>query len=75
MEEKEYAPRGRGADEEFLCEVCGAEREETANFCRNCGSKIQEVCNCPFLGKAYNCGMQKCPGYGIRKIIKDQADS
>lgn len=74
MEEKKNAPQERGAEETLICEICGTGNGETANFCKICGTKLKDICTCPFLKKTYNCGEQKCPGYGVRRRIKDQAD-
>lgn len=47
------------------CKSCGAECGERANFCRKCGTKLREVCDCPIKKEPYNCGQEKCPGYKL----------
>lgn len=47
------------------CTYCGSENLEHANFCRKCGSKLKEVCNCWIKKEPYNCGQVKCPGYRL----------
>lgn len=54
------------------CPVCHAEVPEQANFCRNCGTKIREVCECWIKKEPYNCGQEKCPGYRI--FQKDKSE-
>lgn len=50
------------------CEACGKENKETANFCKYCGSKLKEVCNCWIKKDNYNCGESSCPGYGLFRL-------
>lgn len=47
------------------CKSCGKEIGIEANFCKFCGVKQHDVCNCGFLNKQYNCGHEKCPGTKI----------
>ena len=47
------------------CRFCGAENDDAANFCRMCGKKQREICNCGIKKKPYNCGQEKCPGYRL----------
>jgi len=47
------------------CKSCSAECGEQANFCRRCGAKLWEVCNCHIKKEPYNCGQDQCPGYGL----------
>lgn len=56
----------------LICPHCGYHAPVSANFCKSCGAKLNEVCNCPFLKKPHNCGKQACPGY---KIVLDDIRS
>jgi len=58
------------------CSNCDAENIERThdnphvpymplNFCRQCGVKLVETCECWIKDKPYNCGHSKCPGYGL----------
>ena len=49
----------------MICKTCGYENREEGNFCRKCGSKLMEVCDCPIKKEPYNCGQDKCPGYNL----------
>ena len=52
------------------CPVCGADNVDAANFCRSCGAKLREVCNCWIKKEPYNCGQCKCPGYRLFQMEK-----
>lgn len=45
------------------CKSCGTKNIEKANFCKYCGKKLKEVCNCWVKKEPYNCGNEECPGY------------
>ncbi|MGI6500333.1 MAG: hypothetical protein ACOX1S_05485 [Anaerostipes sp.] len=48
------------------CKKCKNENSEKENFCKNCGAKSKEICNCWVLKKDnYNCGESSCPGYAL----------
>lgn len=53
------------------CLSCGGQNQKDANFCRECGMKLKETCNCWVNKKDnYNCGESSCPGYGLFRLIK-----
>lgn len=57
------------------CPHCGNTVAET-NFCSMCGGKLVMECDCPFLGKHFNCGHAKCPGVGIHiKLLRRQREA
>lgn len=57
------------------CPHCNAIVDK-GNFCSDCGKKMVEVCECRFLHRPYNCGSDKCPGFGIfPKLIKAKSSS
>ena len=48
------------------CPKCGHESSDGDNFCKDCGSKLKNECNCWVKKKGnYNCGCDSCPGYGL----------
>ncbi|MCI8348702.1 MAG: hypothetical protein HFE74_04590 [Firmicutes bacterium] len=55
------------------CPKCKAQNIEQANFCKNCGYKLKQVCNCWVENRAYDCGKNSCPGFLI-KYKKSQTD-
>ena len=75
------APVEQGPDYEinFKCKDCGTENPKSANFCKTCGGKLKEECDCPWLHQKFHCGEEKCPGFRIFLIlarrVKGQADS
>lgn len=44
-----------------LCPNCGYLAPAYANFCKKCGTKVKEICDCWVYEKPYNCGNPKCP--------------
>ena len=50
------------------CPHCGAEIQ-SGNFCSACGGKLVKVCDCSFLGKPFDCGYDKCPGFEIYRLV------
>lgn len=60
------------------CAGCGTEYPESANFCKKCGKKLKAECDCHWLHRKFDCGMDKCPGARILVVLarraKDQAD-
>lgn len=52
-------------NEVIICPRCGYRAPVTANFCKSCGSKLKEVCNCPWLNRPHNCGKEVCPGFDV----------
>ena len=48
-----------------LCPSCKAENRPCANFCKKCGAKLREVCNCWVKKEPYNCGQSECPGHRL----------
>lgn len=53
----------------MLCEKCGTNLVEDANFCISCGSKVRRTCKCWVLKKDnYDCGESSCPGYGLHRV-------
>ncbi len=44
------------------CPSCGKEYH-SGNFCKGCGRKMVDTCNCWVKKGPYNCGQGKCPGY------------
>lgn len=55
----------------MTCKECSAENSDNANFCRMCGKKLREVCNCYIKKEPYNCGQDQCPGYRLFLMEKD----
>ena len=49
----------------IMCPHCGQENPEFANFCRRCGVKLKDVCDCWIKKRPYNCVQRRCPGYKI----------
>lgn len=47
------------------CKYCRREIADGDNFCNYCSRKVREVCSCWVLKKPHNCGLEKCPGYGL----------
>lgn len=47
------------------CTSCRTENSDSANFCKLCGTKLKEVCDCWIKKEPYNCGQEKCPGYRL----------
>ena len=39
------------------CPSCQAENPDSANFCKLCGTKLKEVCDCWIKKEPYNCGV------------------
>lgn len=56
------------------CKKCGTENLAEANFCRKCGAKLREVCDCWIKKEPYNCGQGKCPGYGLFRLERGEAN-
>lgn len=57
--------RRRRGGERMACPACGSECSEQANFCRKCGTKLRDICDCWVKKGTYNCGQEKCPGYRL----------
>ncbi len=57
------------------CSLCGTDNDIEANFCRGCGEKLKDFCNCWIKKGPYNCGQTLCPGYSLLLLekIKGQA--
>ena len=53
-----------------ICEICGTENREEANFCRLCSNKLRTVCNCWVKKGPYNCGQRKCPGKNLAVMVQ-----
>ena len=47
------------------------EKNLAVNFCPHCGKKINPVCNCWVKKEPFNCGQEKCPGYGLYALLRD----
>lgn len=47
------------------CLKCGTPHPDAANFCRRCGAKLRQECNCWIKKRPYNCGQNQCPGYRL----------
>lgn len=47
------------------CSSCGYTAEESHNFCKKCGKKLREICDCWVKKSNYNCGESSCPGYRL----------
>ncbi|QJU14126.1 zinc-ribbon domain-containing protein [Blautia pseudococcoides] len=55
------------------CPICGNENiEENDNFCKECGNKLKEECNCWLKKDSYNCKESSCPGYGFYRKMKEE---
>ena len=48
-----------------ICTICGAENGDAANFCKGCGEKLKDFCDCWVKKEPYNCGQTLCPGYSL----------
>lgn len=57
--------------EKMECSNCRAKVSEKSNFCKKCGTKLHEKCNC-WVKKQdnYYCGESSCPGFGLFRIEK-----
>ena len=66
---------GAGLERRYTvkCPKCEAENDGAANFCRNCGTKLREICDCWVKKEPYNCGQGKCPGYRLFLVEKLKA--
>lgn len=53
------------------CKYCNKEIPSTSNFCCYCSKKVVDVCNCWIKKEPYDCGQDKCPGYGLYKLLSD----
>lgn len=62
MDEKKL-PAGEAAGR-GIC-ACGTKNSEGSNFCRSCGRKLKEVCDCWVKKGPYRCGRDQCPGYRL----------
>ena len=47
------------------CPLCGTDNDIEANFCKGCGEKLKDFCNCWVKKEPYNCGQNLCPGYSL----------
>ena len=56
---------GQKTDKEVFCENCGFGNSPSANFCKSCGEKLRDVCNCWIKKRPYKCGERVCPGFGL----------
>lgn len=54
------------------CKKCKRNNEKNSNFCKYCGEKLNEKCNCWIKKQPYNCSYKKCPGY--RLLLKTSQD-
>lgn len=54
--------------QKIKCPHCG-EEIWSGNFCATCGGKLVKVCDCAFLGKPFDCGYDKCPGFKIYRLV------
>ncbi len=52
------------------CPKCGKEADERNNFCKFCGTKLKEKCDCWVKKGNYDCGECSCPGYKLFMIEK-----
>ena len=59
---------------DFACSSCNEMNLDSSNFCKNCGSKLHDICLCWVKKKAYNCGLSDCPGYRLFSQEKLQSD-
>lgn len=66
MDEKRTAPQEQ-------CKGCGADNPKGANFCRKCGEKLRQLCDCYIKKEPYNCGQDRCPGYRLFLMERDQS--
>lgn len=57
------------------CKKCGNRNSEAANFCRACGTKLREICDCWVKKEPYNCGQSECPSYRLFQKGKDGSNS
>ncbi|WP_445297954.1 zinc-ribbon domain-containing protein [Flintibacter sp. HCN-6482] len=57
---------------EVECPSCRAKNPDRANFCKSCGTKLKEVCDCWIKKEPYNCGQEKCPGYRLFVVEKSK---
>lgn len=51
--------------ERLCCPSCRATDNTLSNFCKFCGIKLREVCNCWIKKKPYDGGHEKCPSYRL----------
>lgn len=54
------------------CPSCGGEVQDV-NFCRHCGKKLKDVCDCWVKEGPYDCGHEKCPGRSGLALIELRA--
>lgn len=55
------------------CRRCGnVDLKENDNFCKKCGNKLRETCDCWIKKDSYNCNESSCPGYGLFSKMKLQ---
>ena len=59
----------KGGEWVMECKGCKREIPDNSNFCCYCSKKQDEVCNCWIMKEPYSCGLDKCPGYGLYKIL------
>ena len=57
------------------CKKCGNRNSEAANFCRACGTKLREICDCWVKKEPYNCGQRECPSYRLFQKGKEGSNS
>lgn len=56
------------------CKNCGNEVSRTANFCNECGTKLDNKCQYCWVKKKdnYSCGELSCPGYKLFLLEKSK---
>jgi hypothetical protein len=54
-----------------MCPNCGRDTVD-GNFCRRCGKKMREVCDCWVLKKQHNCGYDECPGLLVLRQVHNK---
>ena len=60
-----------GEEMKHVCTKCNTVNKASANFCKGCGNKLNEICKCWIKKEPYNCGKEKCPGYQLFKLEKE----